>query len=308
MVLTISTINYSWGCDFFTDPNPITRELLKDSQVQLVYYNFNSHDSLAITRDKDNATLLLYLLEGEMTLHSADSETLLRPNDSVLLGDLHESLTLTARTPAKCLGISTNPSQHVAGSNELMSMIDVVEEKDIYTYGHSRRVCLYSNTIALELDRGYNIIPLGSAADLHDVGKINVPLDILQKPGKLTKEEYDIIKQHSMDSYHILQPLGEDVALAARQHHERLDGSGYPDALKGDDICLNAKIIAIADVFDAITCKRIYNDPMSFEDAVAYLESCTEQYDQTLVALLKKKVQDGTLHRKAIHSSFQGEE
>lgn len=304
VVLDMDIINLSRGKDFFEDPNPITRELLKDSQIQLVYYNFNIKDSLAITRDKNNATLIIYILEGEMTLSTADVETHLHSNDSFIFSDINESYILTANSPSKCLGISTSSSQHVASSNELMSMIEAVEEKDVYTHGHSRRVCLYSNAIALALDPNYDIIPLGNAADLHDIGKINVPLSILQKPGKLTKAEYDIIKKHPMDSYHILQPVGEDVAMAARHHHERLDGSGYPDAIKGDAICMNARIIAIADVFDALTCKRIYNEPMSLADAVAYLESCTEQYDQSLVAILKKKVLDGTFHRKAIHSSF----
>lgn len=302
--LSLNKINFSKGQDFFTDPNPITRELLKDSQMQLVYYNFNKKDSLAITRDKDNASLIIYILEGEMILYTDNMETPLSSNDSFMFSDIQESAVLTSITKAKCLGISTSMSQHVAGSNELMSMIEIVEEKDVYTHGHSRRVCLYAHTIALEFDPNFDIITLGSAADLHDIGKINVPLDILRKPGKLTKGEYDIIKKHPMDAYHMLQSLGEDVALAVRQHHERMDGTGYPDAVKGEDICLNARIIAIADVFDAMTCKRIYNEPLPFIKTVEYLESCTGQYDQNLVKILRKKIMDGTLDRKAIHCSF----
>lgn len=303
-MLIISIINISRGDDFFNDPNPITRELLQDLNMQLVYYNFKSRDSLAITCDKNNSSLIIYVLEGEMTLSTSGTETALHSNDSVIFSDIQESSVLLARSAAKCLGISTNTTQHVSGSNELMSMIDAVEKKDVYTHGHSRRVCLYANTIALDIDKNYDIISLGNAADLHDIGKLNVPVEILLKPGKLTKEEYDIIKNHPVDSYQMLQQLGENIALAAGQHHERLDGSGYPNALKGNEICINARIIAIADVFDAITCKRIYNDPISFESAVEYLESCCEQYDQQLVAILKKKVLDGTLHSKEIHNSF----
>lgn len=297
-------INLSRGQSFFTDPNPITRELLKDSRLQLVYYNFNSKDSLAITRGKESSSLIIYVLSGEMTLSTAGVETVLSDNDSFIFTDVQESYLLTAISTAKCLGVSTSLSQHVASSNELMSMIEIVEEKDVYTHGHSRRVCMYSTIIALDLSADYDIVPLGSAADLHDIGKINIPLSILQKPGKLTKSEYDTIKKHPMDAYHMLQNSGEDVAMAVRQHHERMDGSGYPDAVKGEDICINARIIAISDVFDALTCKRIYNEPISFIEAIEYLESCSGQYDQSLVAILKKKVYDGTLERKAIHSSF----
>lgn len=300
----MSGIEFSWGKDFISDPNPITRELLKDPQIQLVYYNFNCRDSLAITQDKNQASLIIYVLEGRMTLFSNGNETALKEHDSMMFSNIQESAILTALTDAKCIGISTHPSQRVASSNELMSMIETVEKKDVYTSGHSRRVCMYANVIALELDPNYDIITLGNAADLHDLGKIHVPSEILRKPGKLTKEEYNVIKQHPLDSYNLLLDVNREVATAARQHHERLDGSGYPDGLKGDEICLNARLIAVADVFDALTCKRVYNTPLTFEDAVAYLESCKTQYDQGLVSILKEKVSSGKLKDHGIHSSF----
>lgn len=270
----------------------------------MVYYHFKQKDSLAVTSDDNGGSLILYVLEGHLTLYSNNRETHLHKDDSVIFSKQYESAMLTAQSASKCLGISTSPSQQVASSNELKAMIDTVEKRDIYTYGHSRRVCLYANAIALDMDPEYNIIELGNAANLHDIGKINVPIDILRKPGKLTKEEYDIIKQHPIDTYQLIQSVGENVARSARQHHERLDGSGYPDGLKGDEICMNARLIAVADVFDALTCKRVYNEPRSFEDAVAYFESCNGQFDQNVVAVLKKKIQDGTLERREISYSF----
>lgn len=300
----MDSIKLSRGSDFISDPNPITKELLKDTTMQLVYYNFYKKDSLAITPDKEQASLILYILEGSMILYTKEREICLEKNDSVMFSDVEESWILTAQIDSKCLGVSTSHSQHVDSSNELMAMIEEVEKKDVYTSGHSRRVCMYVGTIALEMDPGYDIITLGNAADLHDIGKINVSIDILRKPGRLTKEEYDIIKQHPVDSGELLRPVGEAVAMAARQHHERMDGSGYPEGLKGDEICLNARLIAVADVFDALTCKRVYNNPVDPEEAVAYLESCGGQYDQNIVAILKKKVLDGTLRRKEIITSF----
>lgn len=131
---------------------------------------------------------------------------------------------------------------------------------------------------------------------MHDVGKINTPIEILRKPGRLTKEEFDIIKLHPQDSYDILKDsIGEKVAIAAKQHHERLDGSGYPDGLKGDQICMDAKIIAIADVFDAMTCKRIYNQPNPPLEVVKYLEESPDKYDASIVAILRRKVEKGEM-------------
>lgn len=303
-VLYMEDISFSRGQDFFLNPDPITEELLKDANMQLVYYNFKPKESLAITPEKNDASLIIYVLEGNLILHAKDKEVALNQHDSVMFSNVTGSSILTAQSASKCLGISTSSSQQVISSNELMEKIDIVERKDVYTSGHSRRVCMYANIIALEMDQGYDIITLGKAADSHDIGKINVPIDILRKPGKLTKEEYDIIKQHPVDSYELLSSVSESVAIAAKQHHERLDGSGYPDGLKGDEICLNARIIAIADVFDALTCKRVYNEPVSFEKAVAYFESCEGQYDQDIVAILKKKILDGTMQRKEILSSF----
>lgn len=302
----ISTISVSRGKDFFFDPNPITNELLHDERMQAVYYNFKSKDSLCITPDKEASSLMLYVLEGKMVFRAPSREVELCQNDSLLLSQFSESAVLAALCDSKCLGISTSHSQHVSSSNELMNMIEAVEKKDVYTHGHSRRVALYSGIIGLALATDYDIITLGKAADLHDIGKISIPIEILQKPGKLTTEEYDIVKTHSMETYRLLLPAcGEEIAMAARQHHERLDGSGYPDGLKGDEICLNAKIIAVADVFDALTCKRIYNSrPMSFDEAITYLEGLPQHYDQKLVALLRQKSDDGTLQRTEIHTSF----
>lgn len=297
---SIDKIQFSRGQDFFADPDPITRELLKDKQVQLVYYHFYCNDRLAITPDQDKASLILYVLTGRLSFVSDGVETFLQCNDSVMLSNTKSSGLLTALEDSKCLGISTCHSQRVDSSNQLMAMVDKVEEKDVYTYGHSRRVCLYATAIALELDSSYDIISLGNAANLHDVGKINISAEILQKPGKLTPEEFCCIKQHPVDTYHLLAPLSENLARAAGQHHERMDGSGYPDGLRGDEICMDARIISIADVFDAITCKRTYNSPVSFEEAVAYLESCTTQYDQNIITALRKKVMDGSLKAEAI--------
>jgi len=115
------------------------------------------------------------------------------------------------------------------------------------------------------------------AALLHDYGKIGVPDAILKKPGRLTREEYDIVKTHAMKSREILEqinfggPLGV-VPEIAGAHHEKIDGSGYPQGLRGEQIPLGARIIAVADFFEAITAKRHYRDPLPLEVAFYLLE------------------------------------
>ncbi len=136
-----------------------------------------------------------------------------------------------------------------------------VESKDEYTNGHASRVAKYSKMFAKklgksedEMDRIHNI------ALLHDIGKISVPDHILNKPGKLTDEEYMVMKNHPQKGYEILKDItiAPELALGARYHHERIDGKGYPKGLKGDEIPEIAKIIAVADTFDAMYSTRPY--------------------------------------------------
>ncbi|MBN2498600.1 MAG: response regulator [Deltaproteobacteria bacterium] len=166
-------------------------------------------------------------------------------------------------------------------------MITALEARDAYTRGHSDRVALYSVTIAREMGMGgEQLANLNSGALLHDLGKIGVREEVLNKRGRLTDEEYEHIKTHpivgaeiigKMDAYKHLLPM-------IRHHHERIDGRGYPDGIRGDEICIEARIIAVADCFDAMTSKRPYRDPRSAEEAIAEIRKCAgSQLDPTAV-------------------------
>jgi len=147
----------------------------------------------------------------------------------------------------------------------------VVETRDPYTAGHQRRVADLAATIAKTMGlsewaiRGIRVSGL-----LHDVGKLSVPAEILSKPGKLSKTEFDIIKSHSQISYNILELIEFPWAVkeAVLQHHERLDGSGYPDGLTGDDIILDARILGVADVVEAISSHRPYRPALGLDYAM----------------------------------------
>ena len=150
------------------------------------------------------------------------------------------------------------------------------EFRDPETGGHIQRMAHYSWLIAKRMDLSPQDQQLIlESAPMHDVGKVGIPDHILLKPGKLLPEEFEIMKGHAEKGYQILagsnSPLLQKGAEIARSHHEKFDGSGYPQGLKGTDIPLSGRIVAVADVFDALTSERPYKAAWSVEDSVAYL-------------------------------------
>lgn len=135
-----------------------------------------------------------------------------------------------------------------------------LETRDPYTHGHSRRVARYSSLIAKRMGLPHDeVTRIRTAAAVHDVGKLGIPRAILHKPGRLTEAEFAQVMQHPADGAEMVSMLeDEELTAIVRHHHERLDGAGYPDRLRGDQIPLGARIIAVADTFDAITSARSY--------------------------------------------------
>lgn len=180
----------------------------------------------------------------------------------------------------------------------------LVENRDNNTGGHIRRTQEYVHIILNEMKRKPAYIPLINhdymtyvinAAPMHDIGKISTPDSILQKPGKLTAEEYEIMKKHAEKGGEIIQEtfsnMGEPefkkiTYEVARHHHEKWNGNGYPDGLKGEEIPLHARIMAIADVFDAVSAKRCYRDAMPVETCFKIIEEgAGKDFDPDLVKL-----------------------
>jgi putative two-component system response regulator len=179
--------------------------------------------------------------------------------------------------------------------NVLVSLANALEAKDSYTRGHSDRVAGYSEALggAVGLDRDTRR-NLRRAGLLHDIGKIGIPLEYLQKPGKLTTEEYEIVKKHPGIGYEICKPLRTMVPLLPliRGHHERLDGRGYPDGLKEDAISVPQRCIIIADVYDALTSDRAYRKALSPDSALKVMreEASVGMWDARLIDLFADKV------------------
>lgn len=174
-----------------------------------------------------------------------------------------------------------------------------VDAKDSYTCGHSARVAEMSLAIAKEMNLSEEeqyLIHIG--AHLHDVGKIGVPDAVMSKPGRLTNEEFRLIKEHPVIGYHIVSKVKilQTVSLIVRHHHERIDGSGYPDGLAGAAIPLGARIVAVADAFDAMTTNRTYKVSMSISHALQELVRCSgTQFDQNIVTVFARMIKRGSL-------------
>jgi HD-GYP domain-containing protein (c-di-GMP phosphodiesterase class II) len=178
------------------------------------------------------------------------------------------------------------------------SLADALELRDTYTHGHSIRVSRYSVMIARELgmpDEFVRQVELGGR--VHDIGKIGVREQVLHKPAPLTDEEYRHVMEHPVTGWRTLQPLLRDHAIAlnvVRSHHERWDGSGLPDHLKGEGIPLEARIAAVADTFDAMTSHRPYRPPLPLAVTVdEILRNRGRQFDARVADVFVSLVRTG---------------
>ncbi len=177
------------------------------------------------------------------------------------------------------------------------ALVNCIDGKDSYTNGHSARVANYTKMLAEKLgekkstaEEFYNI------AILHDVGKIGIPDSILNKPGKLTEEEYAVMKNHAQRGYEILKDVTvqEGIAAGAHYHHERFDGKGYPDGISGCDIPWVARIIAVADTLDAMSSTRPYRKKLSMNCIVEEIKRCSgSQFDPLVVNAFLELYREG---------------
>ena len=151
----------------------------------------------------------------------------------------------------------------------------VVETRDPYTAGHQRRVADLAEAIAMDMAFSSNAIDgLKLASSIHDIGKISVPAEILSKPAELSVIEFSLIKEHAAKGYLLLKDVESPWPLAeiVHQHHERMDGSGYPRNLKGEEICIEARILAVADIVEAMASHRPYRPGLGIENALSEIE------------------------------------
>lgn len=180
----------------------------------------------------------------------------------------------------------------------VIALSEAVDAKDRYTSGHSRRVAEYSRKIAERMGKSpEELDDIYYTGLLHDVGKIRIPVDIINKPGKLTDDEYNIIKIHPVTGYHILRSISENssIAIAAKYHHERYDGKGYPNGLSGSNIPEIARILCVADSYDAMTSNRSYRNALP-QDVVRteIINGKGTQFDPEIADIMLQLMEEDT--------------
>jgi len=172
----------------------------------------------------------------------------------------------------------------------VLAFVRAVDAKDPYTAQHSERVARFARAIAMEMRLPMRDVKrIHAAALLHDIGKIAVPGSILNKPSQLSDEEFEIIKRHPIESVKIVSGIDQfrEYLAGIRHHHERVDGKGYPDGVSGADFCLDARIIAVADAYEAMTSDRSYRPGMDVAEAIRRLRAgAGTQFDPDVVEAL----------------------
>ena len=216
-------------------------------------------------------------------------------DDFIVKPPVKEELTARIKSLVRLGQLNRN---YTSIENVLLSLANAVEAKDNYTQGHTERVSILAERLGRSMDLPEkDIIALRLGGILHDVGKIGISSDILNKPGPLDQEEWAIIKTHTDIGYNICLPLLKTLGGAldiVRHHHEKMDGSSYPDGLAGDSITLNSRILAVVDTYDALTNDRPYRKSMSIDKAIIILDESAENnlLDKKIVDVLVKLLGD----------------
>jgi len=211
----------------------------------------------------------------------------------VALDNITEEKELYKRLEQKHFKLKLLTESLERADSIVISVANAVEAKDKMTKGHVSRVSYYSEKIGQYFNLSESELEtLKRGAILHDIGKIGTPDSILNKPGPLTPEEFEIMKRHPVDGYKILSSLKsfKDIASIVRHHHEKLDGSGYPDGLKGDEIDLLTRIVAIIDIYDALIAERSYKKAFTREQALEIIFKDVEagKLDRDVALALEK--------------------
>jgi HD-GYP domain-containing protein (c-di-GMP phosphodiesterase class II) len=223
------------------------------------------------------------------------------------VSSLFEGVRTTKEVPIAELRRNVIPiMQEIASTDTpLVGLFASLQAKDDYTYRHNIAVGIFASLIGcwMGLDRQEQL-QLTTAALLHDIGKMLIPVEILHKPGKLTTEEYALMKNHTLLGYELLKKtvgLTHRQALVALQHHERMDGSGYPLGLPHDKIDLFSRITSVADRFHAMTSRRVYHDPLPFYEVLFQIEKDSfGVLDPVITLLFVEKMMNSLIGRPVL--------
>ncbi|MFH1415260.1 MAG: HD domain-containing phosphohydrolase [Elusimicrobiota bacterium] len=267
----------------------------------------DAYEDSRFNREVDKQTgyrtksLLCIPMENQMGEIIGIFEVMNKKNNKVFDSRDEEILVLLARQAASSIESATLYEELKKSFTSFIdTLAEAIDARDPSTAGHSHRVCGYATMMAANMNYDKDSLSvLKYASLLHDVGKIGVRESVLTKPGSLTEDEFNHMKTHAVITRKILEktyfsPRYRDIPAVASSHHEKIDGTGYPDELNGDDIPELAKIMAVADVFDALTFRRHYRKPMPIDQVVEEIEILrSSKFDSDCVdALMNLKIHD----------------
>ncbi|MCA9835346.1 MAG: HD-GYP domain-containing protein [Trueperaceae bacterium] len=255
--------------------------LFSRGSIELMFGTLDEGRTMHAIPEGEGAVEVYYIIDGLLSLESRANSAILKSGDYFVARDHIRTQACFANTKVNFLYFSNLAKNNGIEifHNELINLASEVEQKDGYTADHCHRLQRLSVRTAKALGLGSDeIFRLGLGALLHDLGKVKVPLEILNKPGKLNNEEWAVIKEHPLQGSKMLANTELEIAATiVAQHHERLDGSGYPFKLKGNEILTESYIVAVADTFDAMTTDRSYRKALSTEVALAEIKALADK-------------------------------
>lgn len=273
--------------------------LARGKDLEIMKQHIPTDSAVWVTpADNPGVVEFFFVISGLLSVDLKNKTVSLKPGDSFFVDSLQGEVSLKAISDTEILYVTNS---HIYDrlhdfQTELTKLLMQINEKDNITYLHSKNVVRYSvklmerlseTTDQAKMDRLY------TAALFHDVGKCFLPDYILKKETPLSKEEMILIYKHPIDTHHMLQiRFGTEIAEIAASHHERIDGSGYPYGLTGDQFCFESKILAVADAFDAMTSKRPYNVPKPYLDSARELYNMDTKFDRKVTEALVRLAEE----------------
>jgi HD-GYP domain-containing protein (c-di-GMP phosphodiesterase class II) len=252
--------------------------------TEVIHHKLSKNSNWALGPDDGwNALEFIYILSGELILILNQQKKYLKSGDYLKAIPIKKDCFFTTETGAEFLYITSQPVFHHYSNTvqKFKNLAVAVEEKDGYTAEHCSRIMNLSMIIGKEMNLDAKALyQLNLGAFLHDIGKIKIPDNILNKPGSLTDKEWATMKKHPSFGRLIIEesnfPTLLEAAPIVEQHHERFNGSGYPNRLSKDDILIGSYIVAVVDSFDAMTTDRVYRKGMSNEEAFSEIQKGKE--------------------------------
>ncbi|WP_246938648.1 HD domain-containing phosphohydrolase [Bacillus pinisoli] len=230
-----------------------------------------------------NALEFIYVIEGELLVTLNNTKMVVKKGDYVKAAPIQKDCLFYATVDTEFLYVTSQPVFHHYSNilHKFKNIADEVEQKDGYTSDHCSRILNLSMLIGENMNlSSKEMHQLNIGSYLHDLGKVKVPDHVLNKPGKLTEQEWTIMKAHPTYGRIMMEetnfPILMEAAAIVEQHHERYNGSGYPYALKKEDILMGSSIVAVVDSYDAMTTDRVYRKGMSKEEALTEIKNCRE--------------------------------